>query len=67
MQFLSHSAVFIRNLIRKKKVIEAVRLTYAFELTEKFSPIKLLTDHMDYAKSYFRQLCEKKKSIEEKV
>ncbi|XP_062084593.1 FRIGIDA-like protein 5 [Humulus lupulus] len=57
---------FIQHLIQRKKVIEAIRLTYAFELTEMFVPVKLLKEYMDYVKSYFRKLCVKKKSTEEK-
>ncbi|KAM6596801.1 hypothetical protein CsatA_007325 [Cannabis sativa] len=57
---------FIQHLIQRNKFIAAIRLTYAFELTEMFEPVKLLKEYMDYVKSYTRQLCVQKKSAEEK-
>lgn len=40
---------FVRELIGKKKVFEAVRLIFAFKLN-KFSPVELLKDYLEYAK-----------------
>ncbi|KAF4395824.1 hypothetical protein F8388_018098 [Cannabis sativa] len=60
------AAIFIQHLIQRNKFIAAIRLTYAFELTEMFEPVKLLKEYMDYVKSYTRQLCVQKKSAEEK-
>ncbi|XP_024021988.1 uncharacterized protein LOC112091775 [Morus notabilis] len=57
---------FIANFLKRKRNIEAVRLSFAFILTDKFSPTKLLTEHMEDAKSYTRQFCDRKYSIEEK-
>ncbi|KAL5566213.1 hypothetical protein UlMin_029377 [Ulmus minor] len=43
---------FIRGLIRRKKLIEAIRLSCMFKLTHKFSPKLLLTIYLEDAKQH---------------
>lgn len=65
--FVLHVAEFVRNLIRKKKLTDAVRLICAFKLTNKFSPLPLITKYVNELKEYTKTNCKGKKPIEEKV
>ncbi|XP_010097342.2 FRIGIDA-like protein 3 [Morus notabilis] len=56
---------FVRDLIRKKKLVDAVALICTFKLT-KFSPLTLLTKYMENLKEYTKTNCKGKKPIEER-
>lgn len=65
--FVLHITEFVENLIRRKQLIEAVGFTCTFELTDKFSPVALLKQHVEDArKSYYSRWLEKE-SVDEKV
>ncbi|KAL5566208.1 hypothetical protein UlMin_029372 [Ulmus minor] len=56
----------VQSLIRRKKLIEAIRLSCVFKLTHKFSPRLLLIEYLEDAKEYTINISKKDISIEEK-
>ncbi|XP_050116420.1 FRIGIDA-like protein 5 isoform X3 [Malus sylvestris] len=59
-------ADFIRNLIEKKQLIEAVRLICPFKLIDKFHPVPLLKEFVENAKRLCIQNSKRSKSLDEK-
>ncbi|KAM1095627.1 hypothetical protein EV2_010784 [Malus domestica] len=57
---------FIRNLIEKKQLIEAVRLICPFKLIDKFHPVPLLKEFVENAKRLCIQNSKRSKSLDEK-
>ncbi|EXB67649.1 hypothetical protein L484_010215 [Morus notabilis] len=66
LSFASQISEFVRNLIRRKKLTDAVGLICKFNLTHRFSPLPLLTNYMEDLKEYTKVNCKGKKPIEEK-
>ncbi|XP_070665715.1 FRIGIDA-like protein 5 [Malus domestica] len=58
---------FIRNLIEKKQLIEAVGLICLFKLIDKFHPVPLLKEFVENAKRLCIQNSKRSKSLDEKV
>ncbi|WCJ43245.1 hypothetical protein M5689_024000 [Euphorbia peplus] len=58
---------FIQNLIRKKKLNEAIRYIYAFEKVSEFQPVSLLDDYLRISKIATRQMKKRDKSVEGQI
>lgn len=58
---------FIRDLIEKKQLIEAVRLICPFKLIDKFPPVPLLEEFVENAKLLCTQMSKRHKLFYEKV
>ncbi|KAK9292138.1 hypothetical protein L1049_020097 [Liquidambar formosana] len=50
---------FIHKLVKKGQRLMAVRYIYAFNLVDKFPPVPLLKDHVDYSKMHAEKICQK--------
>ncbi|KAM5573154.1 FRIGIDA-like protein 3 [Rosa sericea] len=57
---------FIRILVEKKQLIEAVRFIFAFKLTDKLSPVKLLKEYLEDTKKCSEAICMLQISQDEK-
>ncbi|XP_008246561.1 PREDICTED: uncharacterized protein LOC103344716 isoform X2 [Prunus mume] len=60
-------AHFIRNLIERRQLIEAVRLICTFKLIDTFPAVPLLEKFVENTKNWNRRICKTKKSLDEKV
>lgn len=65
--FVLHIADFIRNLIERKQLIEAIRFICTFNLIDKFPPALLLKEYMEDAWQSFWTIWLAKESLDEKV
>jgi len=62
-----HLAGFVKNLIRKKQFVGAVRFSYAYNLADNNQLVDLLREFVQNAKLICESSCEKINSIEIKV
>lgn len=60
-------AEFIRILVEKKQLIEAVRFIFAFKLTDKLSPVQLLKEYLEDTKKCSEAIFMLQISQDEKV
>lgn len=64
--FVQYIPDFIQKLIKKKRVIEAVRSICTFKLIDKLLPVPLLQEYVEDAKKCSEVICSSPMTLDEK-